>query len=77
MNLAEKKLKLTKDVLEITDKKLLFQLEHLIHVYQRENDFWDHLPIEVRNEIEHAKVESKKGMGKDHKSVMKNYKQWL
>jgi hypothetical protein len=77
VNIAEQKLRLAKDVLSITDKKLLFQLEHFIKAHEHKVDFWEGLPEEIKNEIEQAKVESKEKKGKEHKSVMKSYSKWL
>ncbi len=77
MSIAEQKLQLTQNVLAIKDKKLLFQLEHLIDVHNKEIDLWDELPISVQQDIDEAKKEAIAGKGKSHESVMKKYKQWL
>ncbi len=77
MSIAEQKLQLTQYVLAINDKKLLFQLEHLIKVHNSKTDLWDELPTVIQNEIEEAKEEALKGKGKSHSSVMKKYKEWL
>ncbi len=77
MTIAEQKLLLTQNVLAIKDKKLLFQLEHLIDVHNKEIDLWDELPLSVQQDIDEAKKEAIEGKGKSHKSIMKKYKQWL
>ncbi len=77
MSIAEQKLQLTQNVLAIKDKKLLFQLEHLIDVHNKEIDLWDELHFSVRQDIDEAKKEAIEGKGKSHESIMKKYKQWL
>ena len=77
MSIAEQKLQLTQNVLAIKDKKLLFQLEHLIDVHNKEIDLWDELPISVQQDIDEAKKEAIACKGNSHESVMKKYKQWL
>jgi hypothetical protein len=52
-------------------------LEHLIDVHNKEIDLWDELPLSVQQDIDEAKKEAIEGKGKSHKSIMKNYKQWL
>lgn len=66
MSIAEQKLQLTQNVLAIKDKKLLFQLEHLIDVHNKEIDLWDELPISVQQDIDEAKKEAIAGKGKSH-----------
>jgi hypothetical protein len=77
MTIAEQKLQLTQNVLAIKDKKLLFQLEHLIDVHNKEIDLWDELPLSVQQDIDEAKKEAIEGKGKSHKSIMKKNKQWF
>lgn len=44
---------------------------------ERENDWWDDLPGDVRKEIDKAIIDLDKGKGMSHEQVMKKYGKWF
>lgn len=75
MSLHSEKLEIAKLVLATDNKSVLRQIKSIFE--HEQIDFWDELPGKVKKDIDTALLQSKSGLGKPHKEVMKKYKKWL
>lgn len=74
-SLQSQKLEIAKLVLGTENKSVLMQIKTIFE--SEKIDFWDELPQTIKEDVNEALLQSKKGMGKSHKTVMKKYKKWL
>ncbi len=75
MNLQSEKLEVAKLVLATENKTILMQIKSIFET--EKIDFWDDLPHKIKADVDEALQQSKAGLGKPHKEVMKKYKKWL
>ena len=75
MNLQSQKLEIAKLVLSTENKSVLMQIKSIFET--EKIDFWDELPDKVKLDVNEALSQSKAGLGKPHKTVMKKYQKWL
>ncbi|HWZ36063.1 MAG TPA: hypothetical protein VNW51_07890 [Mucilaginibacter sp.] len=66
------KYKIVEKIIQSNDEELLNEINALLHL--SENDFWDDLPIEVKEGINQAKDQLKNGGGIPHSQVMADVK---
>jgi predicted transcriptional regulator len=71
MDIALKQ-KIAEKIIQSNDEILLNEIKSLVGL--SENDFWDELPSEVRQAINHAKDELDRGEGIPHEEVMAEIK---
>ena len=57
------------------DENSLRRVTAILEIDQQK-DFWDELPGHVKEDVEEALLQSKRGEGKPHKEVMKKYDKW-
>ncbi|MES2558687.1 MAG: hypothetical protein V4590_03040 [Bacteroidota bacterium] len=55
----------------------LLKMVHAMLKANKQYDFWDDLPAEVKKDVDAALKESGKGLGKSHDEVMLKHKKWL
>lgn len=58
--------------LDQADEKVLRMVQAILQI-EKEYDFWDDLPEEVKNDVEEALIQSEKGLGETHEEVLKKY----
>jgi hypothetical protein len=76
MNIQAEKIKLVQYVLNINSEKAIEKIKNFI-VDQKQDDFWNELPDDVKIEVEEAIAQLKNGEGISHSKVMKKYEKWL
>jgi len=76
MDIQAEKIKLVQYLLNINSEKAISRIKDFI-VDQKQDDFWDELPQEVKMEVEEAISQLKNGEGIPHDKVMKKYEKWL
>jgi hypothetical protein len=64
--------KIAEKIIESENDALLNEIKSLIGLY--DEDFWDHLPKEVQNEINYSKNEHDNSEGIPHLEVMQEVK---
>ncbi|HEX7905799.1 MAG TPA: hypothetical protein VF487_18135 [Chitinophagaceae bacterium] len=75
MSNAEMRKKVKKYIDEADDKTV--KMVYSMLEAEREDDWWDDLPKEVRDSIDKAIAELDAGKGIPHEVVMKKYKKWF
>jgi hypothetical protein len=62
--------------IEKADTRVL-KLIHAMLKANKEVDFWNELPEQVKRDVEAATKEAESGLGKTHEAVMSKYQKWL
>lgn len=75
MGNAEMRKKVKKYIDEADDK--IVKMVYSMLEAEREDDWWDDLPKDVRDSIDKAIAELDAGKGIPHEVVMKKYKKWF
>ena len=77
MNSLETK-EMRKEVKKFVDKAddKVVKMFYSIMEAEQEDDWWDKLPNQVKNDVEEALLQSARGEGKPHEEVMKKYDKW-
>lgn len=75
MSNAEMRKKVKKYIDEADDK--IVKMVYSMLEAEREDDWWDDLPKDVRDSIDKAIAELDAGKGIPHEVVMKKYKKWF
>lgn len=65
-----------KKFVDEADDKTVKMLYALMEA-ERENDWWDDLPVDVKKEIDKAITDLDKWKGTSHEQVMKKYSKWF
>lgn len=65
-----------KDYVDHADEKTLRMLQAILEI-GRNDDFWNHLPDAVREDVHIALEQSANGAGKTHEEMIKKYTPWL
>ncbi len=55
----------------------VLKMVHAMLQANKEYDFWEDIPEQVKKDVDLAIKESEKGLGKSHEEVMLKYKKWL
>lgn len=55
----------------------ILKMVHAMLQANKQYDFWEDLPQEIKKDVEKALIESSKGLGKSHEEVMLKYTKWL
>ncbi len=61
-----------KQNIDHADEKTLRMVQAILEI-EKEYDFWDDLPDEVKDDVEEAIKQGERGEGKSHEEVMKKY----
>jgi hypothetical protein len=61
----------------LSDKKKKAILTVVKTFAEEKMTLWDLMPDEVRKGVERGMDQSKKGLGRSHREVMKKYSKWL
>ena len=67
--------KQVKKHIDKADENSLRRVAAILEIDQQK-DFWDELPKHVKDDVEEALLQSKRGEGKPHKEAMKKYEKW-
>lgn len=76
MNIQAEKIKLAQYILSISSEESIQKIKNYI-INQKQEDFWNELPLEIQREVEEAIKELENGKGITHEKVMKKYEKWL
>ncbi len=75
MTATEALRKQAKKYIDKADERSLRRINAILEIDSQE-DFWDHLPDHVKNDVDEALKESAMGAGKTNAEVMKKYDKW-
>ena len=74
MTATEALRKQIKKNIDKADEISLRRINAILEIDQQ--DFWDTIPDHVKDDVEEALLQSKRGEGKPHEEVMKKYDKW-
>ena len=75
MDLQTQKIELAKMLLETEDTSLLEEIKALF--IKHEKDFWEELPVHVKEGIKKSQQQANEGLLTSHDEVIKKYAQYL
>ena len=61
----------------VNDMTILNAIKVILSAQLKENDFWEELPLNVRESVKRGMEQARSGKTKAHLDVMKNYEKWL
>jgi predicted transcriptional regulator len=61
----------------VNDMTILNAVKEILSVQVKENDFWEELPLNVRESVKRGMEQARSGKTKAHSEVMKNYEKLL
>ena len=76
MNLQARKLELVQLILN-TDRPNLLEKVSQILKQEKEDEWWDELPLSVQESVKKGIEQAKRGETRPHSEVMKKYQKWL
>ena len=65
-----------KKYIDKADLKVVKMVHALLEV-DAENDWWDTMPVNIKEDVEAALIESDKGQVIPHADIQKRYKKWI
>ncbi|MDX2047398.1 MAG: hypothetical protein SFU87_11470 [Chitinophagaceae bacterium] len=68
--------KQVKKYIDTADDKTVKMIHAMLEA-EKEDDWWDDLPAEIKAEIDKALEELDKGKGIPHEQVVKRYRKWF
>jgi len=74
MTTTEALRKQAKKYIDKADENSWRRVNAILEIDQQ--DFWDGLPEQVKEDVEEALQQSERGEGKPHEEVMKKYSKW-
>ncbi len=77
MNPTQLKTDLHNLIDKVNDTNLLNAIKEILSKQVNDVDFWDDLPLSVRESIKKGMVQAENGQTKGHSEVMKKYDKWL
>jgi predicted transcriptional regulator len=77
MNVIELKSDLHSLIDRVDDMTILNAIKEILSTQVKENDFWEELPLNVRESVKRGMEQARSGKTKAHTEVMKNYEKWL
>ncbi len=77
MNTIQLKSDLYNLIDKVNDIDILNAIKIILSREVSTDDFWNELPSNVQNSIKTAMKQAQNGEMKEHKQVVKKYKQWL
>jgi predicted transcriptional regulator len=77
MNSIELKSDLHSLIDKVNDIDMLNAIKVILSTQVNESDFWDELPLNVRESVKRGMEQARNGNTKAHSEVMKKYEKWL
>ncbi len=77
MNTIELKSAIHHLIDKVNDKDILNAIKAILSKQVSEDDFWDELPLNVKESIKRGMEQVKRGETRTHAEVMKKYEKWL
>ncbi len=77
MNTIELKSDLHSLIDKVNDTDILNAIKAILSKQVSEGDFWDELPLHVKESVKRGMEQAKRGEIKTHAEVMKKYDKWL
>lgn len=75
MDLQTEKIELVRRLLDTEDEVLIQEVKAVFESH--ENDFWEELPLHVKEGIERSRKQAEQGLLSPHDVVMQKYKKYL
>ena len=66
-----------KKYIDTADEKVVKMVHAMLEVDAEENDWWDEIPENIKDEINEAKKDLDNGKGIPHEEVKKMHPQWF